>query len=59
MKALALCIDLNGIENKHIVKYPYPFPSKNHELLIIGTQMVLEKDDTNPMLDEIVGFLLL
>ena len=52
-------MDPNGIKNKHIVKYPYPFPSKKHEILIIGTQMVLGKDDTSPMLDEIVGFLLL
>ena len=59
MKALALCMDPNGIKNKHIVKYLYPFPSKKHEILIIGTQMVLGKDDTSPMLDEIVGFLLL
>ena len=40
MKVLAWYIDLNGIENKKTVKYPYPIGIKKCEL----------KDDTSPTL---------
>ena len=39
-KVLSWDIDLNGIENKNIFKYPYPTDIKKYEILIIDTQMV-------------------
>ena len=37
MKILAWCIDLNGIRNTNIVKYPYAIGIKKCEILIIDT----------------------
>ena len=35
-KVLEWYIDPNGIENKSILKYPYPTEIKKYEILIIG-----------------------
>ena len=39
--------NLNGIENKRTVKYPYPNGIKNCDILIIDTQMVLKRKKDN------------
>jgi hypothetical protein len=48
MIVFAWYIDPHGIENKSIIKYPYPTSIKICEFIIIDIQMVSKKDDTNP-----------
>ena len=50
MKVLAWYIDLNGIENKNIVKYPYPTSIQKTWFLYYKTQMTFKSDNTNPTL---------
>ena len=50
MKVLAWYIDLNGIENKNIVKYPYPTSIQKTWFLCYKTQMTFKSDNTNPTL---------
>ena len=50
MKVLAWYIYLNGIKSKNIMKYTYPNVIKTCYIYIIDTQMVLNKNDTNPTL---------
>ena len=40
MKVLTWYIDPNDIENKNIVKFPYPIAIKKCDILIIDTQRV-------------------
>ena len=44
MKVLEWYIDMNGIDNKNTVKYPYPIGIQKRECLIIDIQMVYKKD---------------
>jgi hypothetical protein len=53
MKVLAWCIDPNDIGKKIYRQIPIPIPIfiKKYKVLIIDTQMVSKKDDTNPILE--------
>lgn len=50
-RVLAWHINLNGIENKFTVKYPYPTGFQKCEILIIVLGLYKGKDDPRPTLE--------
>lgn len=50
MKVLGCHIDPNGINNKNVLKYPYPSSIKIFKILNIYTTIILKKVDTSSIL---------